>query len=72
MAFHSETNGQSKNVNQEAKRHLRSYVNHFQDDWAWLLSMGEFSANTNVSATIKMPLFLAIKDYNPRMSFDSI
>ena len=32
-AFHPEINDQSKNVNQEAEQHLRSYVNHFQDDW---------------------------------------
>ena len=34
--------------------------------------MGEFSANANVSAITKVPPFLAIKSYNPRMSFDSI
>ena len=34
--------------------------------------MEEFSANTNVSATIKVPLFLATKSYNLRMSFDLI
>ena len=33
--------------------------------------MGEFSANANVSATTKVPLFLVTKSYNPRMSFDS-
>ena len=31
-AFHPETNDQSKNANQEAERHLKSYVNYFQDD----------------------------------------
>ena len=31
-AFHPETEGQSKNANQEAEQHLRSYVNHFQDN----------------------------------------
>ena len=69
-AFYPETNGQSKNTNQETKRHLWSYVNHFQDDWVWLLPIGEFSANANVSTITKVPLFLAIKSYNPRMSFD--
>ena len=34
--------------------------------------MGEFSANANVSTTTKMPLFLATKGYNPRMSFDLV
>ena len=71
-AFHLKTNGQSKNANQEAEQHLRSYVNYFQDDWVGLLSMREFSANTNVSATIKVSLFLATRGYNPRMSFDLV
>ena len=34
--------------------------------------MGEFSANANISATIKVPPFLATKGYNPRMSFDPV
>ena len=71
-AFHPKTNGQSKNANQEAERYLRSHINHFQDEWIWLLPMGEFSANANVSATIKVPPFLATKSYNPRMSFDPV
>ena len=70
--FHLETDGQSEKANQEAEQHLRSYVNHFQDDWVRLLLMGEFSANANVSATTKVPLFLATRGYNPRMSFDPV
>ena len=72
IAFHPETDGQSKNANQEAEQHLRSYVNHFQDNWVRLLPMGKFSANANVSATTKVPLFLATRGYNPRMSFDPV
>ena len=72
MAFHPETDGQSKNANQEAGQHLKSYVNHFQDDWVWLLPMEKFSANANVSTTTKMLLFLATKSYNPKMSFDPV
>ena len=34
--------------------------------------MKKFSANANVSATTKVPLFLAIKGYNPKMSFDPV
>ena len=68
--FHPETNNQSKNANQKAEQQLQSYVNYFQDDWVRLLPMGEFSANTNVSATTKVPPFLATKSCNPRMSFN--
>ena len=34
--------------------------------------MREFSVNANVSATTKVPPFLATKSDNPRMSFDSV
>ena len=71
-AFHPETNGQSKNVNQEAEQHLRSYVNHFQYNWVRLLPIGEFSANANISVTIKVPPFLVTKSYNPKMSFNPV
>ena len=71
-AFHPKTNGQSENANQEAERHLQSYVNYFQDNWVRLLLMEEFSVNANISATIKVLPFLATKSYNPRMSFDPV
>ena len=69
-AFHPKIDGQSENANQEVEWHLRSYVNHFQDDWVRLLPIGEFLANANVSATTKVPLFLATRGYHSRMSFD--
>ena len=34
--------------------------------------MGEFLANANISATTKIPPFLATRGYNPRMSFDPV
>ena len=71
-AFHPETNGQSKNANQKVKRHLRSYVKHFQNNWVQLLSMWKFSVNANISATIKVLPFLATKGYNPKMSFNLV
>ena len=70
--FHPETNSQSENANQEAEHHLRSYINYFQDNWVQLLPMGEFLANVNVLTTIKVLPFLAIKGYNPRMSFNPV
>ena len=71
-AFHLEIDGQSKNANQEAEQHLKSYINYFQNDWVRLLSMGEFSANANISATTKVLPFLATRNYNPRMIFDPV
>ena len=34
--------------------------------------MREFSANANILAIIKVPLFLVTKGYNPRMSYNSV
>lgn len=70
IAYHLETDSQSKIANQEMERHLQTYANYFQDDWAQLLPMGEFATNINVSTTIKISLFLAMQNYNLRMSFN--
>ena len=71
-SFHPETDGQSKIANQGMEKHLRAYVNHFQNDWIDLLSMAEFAANANPLATIKIPPFQATCGYVPRMSFDPV
>ena len=71
-AFHSEMDGQSEIANQEMEKHLRTYVNHFQDNWIDLLPMAEFAANANPSATTKIPPFQAMRGYVPRMSFDPV
>ena len=54
------------------ERHLRTYVNHFQNNWVDLLPMAEFAANANPSATTKIPPFQATRGYVPRMSFDPV
>ena len=71
-AWHPETDGQSEIANQEMERYLRSYVNHFQDDWVERLPMAEFSSNSNTSATTKVPPFLVSRGYIPRMSFEPV
>ena len=71
-AFHPETDGQSEIANQEMERHLRTYVNHFQNNWVDLLPMAEFAANANLSAITKIPPFQATRGYVPRMSFDPV
>lgn len=71
-SHHPETNGQTERANQEAERHLRSYLNHFQDDWVDLLPMSEFSANANWSATTKVTPLLVSRGHNQWMSFDPV
>ncbi|EFQ85183.1 hypothetical protein PTT_12148, partial [Pyrenophora teres f. teres 0-1] len=45
-AYHPETDGQTENANAFLKQYLRAYVNYEQDNWALLLPMAEFEANT--------------------------
>ena len=71
-AWHPETDGQSEIANQEMERYLRSYVNHFQDDWVDHLPMAEFASNANTSATTTVPPFLVSRGYIPRMSFEPV
>lgn len=54
------------------EQYLRSYVNHFQDNWVRLLLMAEFADNANSSALIKILPFLSSRGLISRMSFDWI
>lgn len=68
-AFHPETDGQTERSNQDLERHLRTYCNYMQDDWAKWISMAEFADNDAVSSATKVTPFFANKGFNPRMSF---
>src|SRR6202030_2735458 len=58
-AFHPQTDGQTKQVNQEIEVYLRAYVDHLQDDWAEWLSTAEVALNNREhSATKQTPFFL--------------
>ena len=59
-------------MNQKMEKHLRTYVNHFQDNWVDLLPIAKFAANVNLSATTKIPLFQTTRGYVPKMSFDPV
>jgi hypothetical protein len=45
MAYHPQTDGQTKRLNQEVEKFLCAFVNHRQDDWATWLSTAEFMYN---------------------------
>jgi hypothetical protein len=69
-AFHPETDGQTKRVNQEAKRFLRTYLNYQQDDWDEWLPEAKAAINANPSETTGISPFFATNGYEPRMTFD--
>ena len=59
-SYHPQTDGQTKQVNQEVEQYLQVFVNYHQDDWAsdWLL-LAEFSHNNKVnSSTHYSPFYL--------------
>ena len=45
MAYHPQTDGQTKRVNQEIEQYLRLFVDHHQSDWMNWLPMAEFAYN---------------------------
>jgi transposase InsO family protein len=58
-AYHPQTDGQTKRVNQEVKKFLRMFTNSQQDDWVDWLPLAEFMHNNAVhEATGNTPFFL--------------
>jgi hypothetical protein len=65
-SHHAETDGQTEIANADLKQYLRAYVNYLQDDWAKLLPLAEFEANSAMSSTTGVSPFRATKGYQPR------
>ncbi|KAG5734133.1 hypothetical protein E4T56_gene1388 [Termitomyces sp. T112] len=66
-AYHPETDGQTKCINQTLEQYLHLYVNYLQNNWRMELPLAEFTYNTPHSATGVSP-FYANKSYNPRLT----
>ena len=58
MAYHLQTDGQTKPVNQEVEQFLRLFVNQRQDDWCDWLLIAEFAYNDRIHAVTQTSLFL--------------
>ncbi len=64
-AYHPQTDGQTKQVNQEIEKYLCMFVNHLQTNWAEWLSLTAFTHNNCThSSTGKSP-FEVNYGYNP-------
>ena len=64
-AFHPQSNGQIKRINQILKHYLRCYTSDSQDNWADLLLLAMFTYNRRHHSSTKMSLFFANFGYNP-------
>ncbi len=64
MVYHSQTNEQSKQMNQTVETYLKHYVNRNQNNWVQLLSMAQFAYNNTQNKTTEETPFWANYEYN--------
>jgi hypothetical protein len=69
-AYHPQTDGQTKHVNQELEGYLRIFTSRRQDDWDDLLRLGEFSHNNNVHSSTQQTPFMVDTGRHPHMGFE--
>ena len=68
--YHSQIDDQTKKVNQNVERYLRSYCSYMQDDWFIWLFMTEFVDNNAISSSIEQSAFFLNKSFYSHMSFN--
>jgi len=66
-AYHSQTDGQSKQMNQMIKTYLRHYINRNQNNWVQLLSTAQFVYNNTQNETTEETPFQANYEYNSKV-----
>ena len=70
MAYHPQTNGQTKQANQELKQYLQMFINHRQEQWPDWLGTVEFVYNNKIYSTIQISPFKANYEQDPRIGFE--
>ncbi len=71
IIYHSQINDQSKRVNQNVERYLRSFCSYMQNYWSKWLFMIKFVNNNVLFSVIFLILFFMNKSFHSCMSFDS-
>jgi len=69
-AYHPQTDGQTKRVNQELEQYLRVFIDHRQEQWPDWLGTVEFAYNNKIHTTTKISPFKVNYGQNPRMGFE--
>ena len=57
-AFYSQTDGQTKQINQELEQYLQFFVDYRKKDWPEWLASAEFTVNNKVHLATKVSLFM--------------
>jgi len=64
-AYHPQTNGQTKRVNQELEIYLQFYINYQQDDWKRWLDQAKFVQNDCFYEAIQETPFFMMHGFHP-------
>src|SRR5256884_2531583 len=64
-AYHPQTDGQTKRLNQTLEQYLRCYVNFEQNNWVTLLPMAQFAYNSHKNETTGLSPFYANYGFEP-------
>jgi len=70
IAFHPQTDGQTKRINQELEQYLRMFIDHRQEQWPEWLGTAEFTYNNKVHSSTRTLSFKANYGQDPRMGFE--
>ena len=68
-AYHSQTDGQTEQLNSVLKQYLQSYINYNQNNWILWLFMTEFVYNNSCHAFTKKSFFWIVYELDLRMNF---
>jgi len=68
-AYHPQTDGQTKRVNQELEQYLRVFIDHRQEQWPDWLGTAEFAYNNKIHVATKTSPFKVNYSQDPRMGF---
>ena len=69
MAYHPQTDRQTKRINQELEQYLRMFVDHRQEQWPEWLGMAEFTYNNKKRTVTQILPFEANYGLRPKMGF---
>jgi len=70
MAFHPQTDRQTKYTNQELEKYLRMFVDYHQEQWPDWLGTAKFVYNNKLNSLTKVSPFMANNSWNLRMGFE--
>jgi hypothetical protein len=71
IAFHPQTNGQTKHQNQSLEHYLRAYCGQRNRDWLSKLPFTEFMYNNSIHQVTQATPFKVYYGYNPQLPYNS-